>query len=58
MLRDGTVYHDLGASHFDRMNKDKLANRLVRRLQHLGYQVDVQSLEISTEPAITPATSF
>lgn len=58
MLRDGTVYHDLGATHFDRMNKEKLANRLVRRLQHLGYQVDVQSPEITTEPATTPATSF
>jgi transposase len=39
MLRDGTEWHDLGAAHFDRANAAKTANRLIRRLQQLGYAV-------------------
>jgi transposase len=39
MLRDGTEWHDLGAAHFDRADATKTANRLLRRLQQLGYQV-------------------
>jgi transposase len=39
MLRDGTEWHDLGAAHFDRADAAKTANRLIRRLQQLGYTV-------------------
>ena len=39
MLRDGTEWHDLGAAHFDRADAHKTANRLIRRLQQIGYQV-------------------
>lgn len=39
MLRDGTEWHDLGAAHFDRADATKTANRLIRRLQQIGYQV-------------------
>jgi transposase len=39
MLRDGTEWHDLGAAHFDRAHAAKTANRLIRRLQQIGYQV-------------------
>jgi transposase len=39
MLRDGTEWHDLGAAHFDRADTQKTANRLIRRLQQIGYQV-------------------
>ena len=39
MLRDGTEWHDLGAAHFDRADASKTANRLIRRLQQIGYQV-------------------
>ena len=39
MLRDGTEWHDLGAAHFDRANATKTANRLIRRLQQIGYVV-------------------
>lgn len=41
MLRDGLPYRDLGADHFDRRDKAKLARRLIRRLRDLGLQVDV-----------------
>lgn len=39
MLRDGTEWHDLGAAHFDRADATKTANRLIRRLQQIGYDV-------------------
>lgn len=39
MLRDGTEWHDLGAAHFDRADATKTANRLIRRLQQIGYAV-------------------
>jgi transposase len=39
MLRDGTEWQDLGAAHFDRADAAKTANRLIRRLQQIGYQV-------------------
>jgi transposase len=39
MLRDGTEWHDLGAAHFDRADATKTANRLIRRLQQIGYNV-------------------
>ncbi len=39
MLRDGTEWVDLGAAHFDRPDASKTANRLIRRLQQIGYIV-------------------
>jgi transposase len=39
MLKDGTQWHDLGAAHFDRQNTTKTANRLIQRLELMGYQV-------------------
>lgn len=42
MLRDGTVYHDLGAEHFKREDRGRTAKRLVKRLKDLGFQVEVR----------------
>jgi transposase len=42
LLRDGTVYQDLGMSHFDSLNRDRAAKSLVRRLQALGFEVEVK----------------
>ena len=42
MLRDGTEWNDLGAAHFDRSDAAKTANRLIRRLQQIGYVVQAQ----------------
>jgi transposase len=41
MLRDGTEWHDLGAAHFDRADAHNTANRLIRRLQQIGYAVQI-----------------
>jgi transposase len=43
MLRDGADYRDLGADHFDRRDKAKLAKRLIARLHDLGLVVDVRA---------------
>ena len=36
MLKDGTVYQDLGPDHFDHRSREVQAQRLVRRLADLG----------------------
>lgn len=44
MLKDGTLYHDLGPDHFHRRSNTTQTKRLVRRLQHLGYAVEIKPL--------------
>jgi transposase len=41
MLRDGTTYQDLGAAHFDRRTTVQQVGRLLKRLHHLGYDVQI-----------------
>lgn len=41
MLREGTEWHDLGADYFDCANTQKTANRLIRRLEQMGFSVQV-----------------
>ena len=43
MLKRGVFYEDLGADHFDRRDKTKVAKRLIRRLEELGLQVEVKA---------------
>src|SRR5215468_8149767 len=44
MLKDGTLYHDLGPDHFDRRAKTVQTKRLLTRLQKLGYAVQLTPL--------------
>lgn len=39
MLKEGTPYHDLGGSYFDRLDPVRLTRYLVRRLERLGHKV-------------------
>jgi transposase len=41
MLSKQTVYTDLGADYFDRLQADRLTRSLVRRLEQLGHQVSL-----------------
>jgi len=41
MLKNGACYQDLGANHFDQRAKTKHVQRLVNRLQSLGYDVKI-----------------
>jgi transposase len=42
MLKDGTMYKDLGRNHFDRRSKDQQKNSLLKRLADLGYTVEIK----------------
>jgi transposase len=42
ILKNGVDYRDLGADHFDRRDKAKLARRLIRRLHDLGLSVEIR----------------
>jgi transposase len=41
MLKKKEPYRDLGANYFDRIKPEQTADRLVRRLEKLGYQVSL-----------------
>lgn len=43
MLKNGTEYQDLGADFFDRRDRERSTRRLIRRLEGLGYKVEVQA---------------
>ena len=45
MLRRGVVYADLGADHFDRTGRTRLAARLARKLNELGFNVTLTQRE-------------
>ena len=44
MLKDGTMFHDLGPDHFNRRTKEQQKDRLVKRLAELGYAVELAPL--------------
>ena len=41
MLKDGTFHQDLGADHFIKRDKARIAARLVKRIKDLGYGVSL-----------------
>jgi hypothetical protein len=44
MLKDGTMYKDLGRNHFERRSTDQQKKRLIKRLADLGYAVEIKPL--------------
>jgi len=51
LIRDGVDYKDLGNDYFDRIDKDRAAKRLVKRLENLGFQVQLaQAPEAGVSP--------
>ena len=41
MLTDVTFYQDLGAGYLDRMDRDRNAKHLLRRLANMGFEVQL-----------------
>jgi transposase len=41
LLKQNTTYSDLGADYFDRINRDSLTKYHIKKLQRLGYDVNV-----------------
>lgn len=50
MLRDGMEYQDLGADHFQRVDRGRRQRWLVGQLRSLGYEVDVREVPVPTLP--------
>jgi transposase len=44
MLKDGTLYQDLGCNHFQSRSKGQQTRRLVKRLADLGYEVALKPM--------------
>ena len=44
ILRDGTEYRDLGAHHFEQLDRGHATRRLVTRLEALGYHVQLEDV--------------
>jgi transposase len=42
LLRDRVPYRDLGPLYFARLDQDRTAQRLVRRIKELGYEVEIR----------------
>lgn len=45
MLATGANYRDLGAAYLDQLDKNRTARNLMRRLERLGYAVQLQPVE-------------
>ena len=43
MLQRNEPYRELGPNYFDRLQRDKLVKRLVRKIEELGYEVDLKT---------------
>jgi transposase len=39
-------YHELGGDYFDKRRPEATAQRLVKRLEHLGFQVSLQQMQV------------
>ena len=50
MLRDGTLYQDLGVQHFNRTSPETQAKRLARQIERLGFTC---TLEPPPEQAVS-----
>lgn len=42
MLKTRSHYQELGQDYFDRLNRDAVSRRLVKRLESLGYEVELK----------------
>jgi transposase len=43
ILRDRTDYRDLGSTYFDAHKKERVARRLARRIEALGFNVEIEA---------------
>jgi hypothetical protein len=42
LIKDGTVYQDLGPTHFDELDRKRATRRALHRLESLGYEVSIR----------------
>lgn len=46
MLKDGTEYQDLGENYFDKQHHNRTLMRAVRKIEALGYHVELKPMKI------------
>jgi transposase len=51
MLRRGVTFADLGADHFERTDRTRLAGRLARKLGELGFDVTLIPKDATAVPS-------
>jgi transposase len=56
ILGSKDVYRELGADYHEQRDKPKAADKLVRRLQKLGFYVTLQPIPEDPPPPLTPAS--
>jgi hypothetical protein len=44
LLKDNSIYQDLGPRYFDERDQLRIQQRLVRRLEGLGYEVSLKPI--------------
>jgi hypothetical protein len=45
MLRDGAAYRELGGDYFDKLDKTRIQQHHIHRLEQLGYAVTLTPAE-------------
>ena len=58
IINEGAVCRELGGNHQDRLNPDRSARRLIRRLEQIGLEVNVKAKVTEAAPvpeSVTPA---
>ena len=48
VLKEGVDYRELGGDHYNRLHGEKTRNNLVKRLEKLGYEVDLKPKQATT----------
>ena len=47
ILKEDVAYKDLGGEYFDRLNEERTRTNLVKRLEKLGYEVELKQKQAS-----------
>jgi hypothetical protein len=42
VLKEGVDYKELGGDHFDRLHREQTKTKLVKRLEKLGFEVELK----------------
>ena len=42
LLKEGQAYKDMGRDYFERLDEDRVKRQLVKRLERLGYTVNIE----------------
>jgi len=50
IIRDGGIYEEAGADFFDRIRPERTARKLTRRLQRIGFEVEIKRRPIDPVP--------